>query len=302
MVRFFLNKAFLYLFSSFVVITITFCFLHLIPGDPFTREMTLPAEMVQSLRHHYGLDRPFFVQYLAYLGNMFSFDFGPSLSYEGRTVFSLIQEALPLSFFMGILSSIIALSLGTSLGVFFAKSGKSRRKIALFSTLGLCIPSFVLAPFLQYLFSLKYSLFPTGRLEHWSGIVLPLCTLSFVPTFQIAKIVHFSIRSILQEDYVKTARAKGLSEKSIWRDHIRRNAMIPVIDYFVPLTSYLLMGSFVVERTFALPGLGQLMVSSIESRDYGCVMGLVVVYCLVLFCVEWCASTCKAYIDPRIQA
>ncbi|MEL7431166.1 MAG: ABC transporter permease [Chlamydiota bacterium] len=301
MMKFWIKKSVIYLFSSFIVLTATFCALRAIPGDPFTREMTLPREIVLALRSHYGLDEPLLFQYFSYLQKMATLNFGPSLTYEGRTVGELIQEALPISFLLGLLSGMFSLFFGYTLGLFFAKIPQKSSITRFVNAACLSVPTFVLAPFLQYFFSLKWSIFPIGGCAGIDSLVLPILTLSFIPIFQIAKIVHASTRAILQEDYIKTVRAKGMGEKELWRSHVNKNALIPVLDYLVPLTSYLLMGSFVVEQTFSLPGLGQLMVRSIESRDYGCVMGLVFVYCLVLFSVEWLVSALKPHLDPRMR-
>ncbi len=285
-----IKKSVLSLCSIFCIITATFFLLHTIPGDPFSREMTLPKQSLDLLHKHYGLDLPIGQKYLRYLTHMASFDLGPSFVYEGRSAGALIQEALPVSFILGLQAAVFSLVAGCSLGIFLAKKQLEtvgNRSAKYLTALGLSIPNFVLASLLQYLFALVFPIFPIGQ---WQGIesqILPVVALSFAPTLQIAEIFSASLMDIRKKPYITTAFAKGLSEKEVWRSHMLKNAFAPVLSFLVPLSSYLLTGSFIIEQIFSLPGLGQLMIHSVEMRDYGVIMGIVLIYAFLIFAIEW---------------
>lgn len=304
MIKYLINKSLIYCFSIFCILSLTFFLLCSVPGDPFAREMTLPLETIQSLRAHYGLDRPIFFRYLLYLKNMLIFEFGPSFSFEGRNVLELIVEAFPISFSLGLQSAIFSLLIGFSLGCYLGmhEVKHSSSSLSWISTIGLCIPNFIFASLLQYIFAVKWPLFPVGRWDGFTSSFLPVISLSLVPTFQIAKIVSTSVIDILEQNYIKTARSKGFSDWQIWRLHVMKNASIPLFSYLIPLCTYLFMGSFIIEHTFSLPGLGSLLVTSIETRDYGCVSTLVFLYSVVLFSIQWIVESIQSFIDPRLRS
>lgn len=289
--------------AIFVLMSMTFFLMKAIPGDPFEEEQALPKEIHDSLRRHYGLDQPLYKQYFQYLISIMRGDLGPSFRYKDRTVNDVIRQGFPTSALLGIEALLLALSTGLLLGSWAAfRENKWQDRLAMFViTIAIAVPSFVLATLLQYLLTLKFPLFPSARWGTLSHTVLPAISLAALPAAFIARLIRSNMLEVLQSDYIKTAKAKGLSSGAILRKHVLRNAFLPVLTYLGPLTANILVGSFVVEKIFNIPGLGQWLVNSVGNRDYTMIMGLTLFYSLILMGTILIVDIVYRLLDPRIK-
>lgn len=296
------RKLILFILSLWIVATITFFLMHAIPGDPFTQDQALPKEILQAMQSHYGLDKPLFIQYLSYLKGLATLTLGPSLKYLDRGVVEIIKEGFPVSSYLGLEALTLSLTLGLVLGSFSAVfHGKWQDKaLMVFSILGLSIPSFILATFLQYLFSMKLNLLPVARWGSFNHTILPALSLAALPTAFIARLTRTSMIEVLGQDYIQTARSKGLSTFLIITRHVLRNALLPVLAYLGPLAASILTGGFAVEKIFGIPGLGQWFVISISNRDYTVIMGLTLFYSAFLLTAVLLVDIISSFLDPRI--
>lgn len=277
--------------------------MHAIPGDPFTQEKAIPEEILKAMQKHYGLDKPLIIQYFEYMQGLCHLDLGPSFKYQGRTVNEIIQEGFPVSLCLGMEALFLSLSFGTLLGSLSAsKQGKWQDRSTMFlAILGLSVPSFLLATFLQYLLAMKFDLFPVARWGTFHQSILPALSLSALPTAFIARLLRASMIEVLHQDYIQTAKSKGLSTTCILYKHVLRNALLPVASYLGPLTASILTGSFAVEKIFGIPGLGQWFVLSITNRDYTVIMGTTLFYSVILMISVFLVDLFYSWIDPRIQ-
>lgn len=291
------------LLALFLIISITFFLMKAIPGDPFTSEKALPKEILDSLRDHYHLDDPWYTQYGHYLKSVVSLDLGPSFKYKGRTVNEIIQSGFPVSATLGIEALLISLSLGLLFGTLAALKRNHWQDYLsmIFSVLGISVPSFIMAAFLQYLLAIKLDLFPVARWGSFSQSILPAISLAALPTAFIARLIRASMVEVLTMDYIKTARSKGLFERQVIFGHALRNAILPVITYLGTLTTNILTGSFVIEKIFGIPGLGQWFVNSIANRDYTVIMGITVFYGFLMLSTIFLVDILYSFIDPRIK-
>ena len=274
-----------------------------IPGDPFLQEQAIPEEIMKSLYKHYGLDKPLYIQYYKYLKGFFTFNLGPSFKYESRTVNDIIRDGFPITAALGSLALLFALTWGILWGSIAAfNRGKLLDHIAMtIAVLGMSLPSFILASSLQYFFAMKLSLFPIARWGTFSHMVLPAISLSAFPSAFIARMTRASMVEVLEKEYVLTARAKGLSNFQIWKSHILKNSLLPVVSYLGTLFSTIFTGSFVVEKIFGIPGIGGWLVSSITNRDYTIIMGLTVFYSVILMISIYLVDIIYFFLDPRIK-
>ncbi len=274
-----------------------------IPGDPFTSEQEMPKEILDSLYAHYGFDKPLYVQFFKYLKGIATFNLGPSYVYEGKMVGSIIKEAFPISAFIGLQAILIALIFGISLGVIAAiKQNKwVDRFILILSVSCVSIPSFLLATLLQYVLSIKLSLFPIARWGTYWHTVLPTLALAATPMAFILKMIRANLIDIYKMNFIKLAHAKGLSNMQILIKHALPNAILPVISYLGPITAYVLTGSFIIEKIFGIPGMGQWLIISIHNRDYTMIMGFTIFYSTVLMLSVFLVDLLYSWIDPRIQ-
>src|SRR3989339_1101809 len=284
MVNYFFKKLGILLLSLLVVATLTFFLMHAIPGDPFTQEKAIPQEILHAMQKHYGLDKPLIVQYFDYMQGLCKFDLGPSFKYQGRTVNEIIKEGFPVSLCLGLEALFISLSLGILFGSLSAsRQGKWQDRSTMFIAIfGLSMPSFLLATFLQYGLAMKLDLFPVARWGTFQQSILPALSLAALPTAFIARLLRTSMIEVLHQDYIQTAKSKGLSPSWILYKHVFRNALLPVASYLGPLTASILTGSFAVEKIFGIPGLGQWFVLSITNRDYTVIMGTTLFYSVIL--------------------
>ncbi|MBU8877465.1 ABC transporter permease [Bacillus sp. FJAT-29790] len=291
------------LVSLWLIITATFFFMRIAPGNPFTSEKRLPPEIEANLHAHFGLDKPWYAQYGEYLLRIVKWDFGPSFKYKSQTVNDLINDGFPVSFILGMEAIFLAVAIGILLGIIAAlKHNKWQDYGAMIvAVMGISVPSFIMASLLQYFLSIKLGLFPVARWETFMHTVLPALALASTPLAFIARLTRSSMLEVLSNDYIKTAKAKGLSQGVITVKHAVRNALLPVVTYMGPLSAGILTGSFVVEKIFGIPGLGSHFVTSIGNRDYTVIMGVTVFYSILLLASILLVDIAYGIIDPRIK-
>ncbi|MDP4176870.1 MAG: ABC transporter permease [Bacillota bacterium] len=303
MLKYIFKRIFSSVITIWVVVTLTFFLMHAIPGSPFTGERKLPASVIVNLQKKWGLDKPVSQQYLSYLKNLINGDLGESTRYEGRTVNEIIEKSFPVSARLGLVSVCFSLAAGIYLGVVSAlHHGKWQDQVCkIITTLGVCVPSFVLGTFLSYTFSVKFNIFPSIGIDKPTGYILPMISLSGFSMAFIARLTRSSLLDVLKQDYMRTAKAKGLPKNVIIYKHALKNALIPVITYTGPLIAGILTGSFVVEQIFGIPGLGKEFVTSIGNRDVTLIVGVTVFYGTFLVICNLIVDILYALIDPRIK-
>jgi len=303
MTKFIIKKFFILLFSLFVVASLTFALMQMIPGDPFSQEKAIPKEILESLYRHYGLDQPWYVQYGNYLKGLVTFDLGPSFKYQGRTVTEIIREGFPVSMTLGLEALLLSIFIGIGLGCIASLKHMKWQDHAtmVIAVFGISVPSFIFATFLQYFFGMKLDLLPVARWGSFEHSILPAFALSALPMAFIARLTRANMVEILQQDYILTAKAKGLHSFQIVFKHALRNALLPILTYLGPLATAILTGSFAIEKIFGIPGLGQWFVMSITNRDYTVIMGTSVFYSAILMFTIFIVDILYCIVDPRIQ-
>lgn len=295
------------IFNAFIVlwivITITFFLMHAIPGGPFTAEKSLPPYVLHSIEERYKLNDPLYKQYGDYLCNLVQGDLGPSFKYPGRSVNDIIKDGFPVSFKLGIEAILIAIIIGIPAGILAGvkKDKWQDRAVNFFTTLGVAVPSFVVAALLIYVLSTKLHLLPAAMWNGWRYEIMPALALSGMPMSFIARLTRSSVLDILSQDYIKTARAKGLSWSKVLIKHALPNSLIPVVTYLGPMTASILTGSFVIETIFAIPGLGQYFVTSIYNRDYTVILGVTIFYSVIVIVLNMVVDLLYPLLDPRIK-
>jgi len=289
--------------TLFAVVLLTFILMHSVPGGPFTAERKLPEQVERALIQKYKLDDPLYKQFFDYLKGLARLDLGPSFKYEGRTVNEFIREGFPLSARLGLLSVGFILLTALPLGILSAvKNGKWQDILVMFiATLGITIPSFVIATALMYVFSFRLGWFPVFGVKKLNGYVLPVIALSGYSLSFVARLMRSSLLEVMGQDYIRTARSKGLSESAVIIKHALRNALIPVVTILGPTIAGLITGSFVIEKIFALPGMGVHFVTSIANRDYTAIMGITIFYATILVAMVFLVDIFYVMIDPRIK-
>src|SRR5690625_1816408 len=273
------------------------------PGGPFASERKLPPKIEEQMNEIYGLNDPIHVQYIDYLTRIAKWDFGPSFKYVGQSVNDIISRSFPYSLLLGLEAILIALSIGILLGVIAAlyhnKFGDYAAMI--FAVLGISVPSFILATVLQYVFALKLQMLPIAKFDSFAHSVLPSIALATTPLAFIARLMRSSMLEVLSSDYIKTAKAKGLNSRVTIYRHGIRNAILPVVSYLGPLVVAILTGSFIIEKIFAIPGLGNEFVESVTNRDYTVIMGTTVFFSVLLLLSILIVDIIYGLIDPRIK-
>jgi oligopeptide transport system permease protein len=289
--------------TLWIIVTATFILAHAIPGGPFDREKPLPPEVRKNIEERYNLNKPLWWQYGDYVKNLAKWDLGPSFQQRGTTINDIVNRGFPVSAKLGIVGVLIALILGLLLGIISAlKQGKWQDSITMFiSTLGVTIPNFVIATLFIYVFAQKLRLFPVYGWGETKHIVLPAIALAGFSMAFIARLTRSSLLDVIRQDYIRTARSKGLSETSVIFKHALKNAILPVVTYLGPLVAAVLTGSFVVERIFSIPGLGRAFVDSIGNRDYTAILGVTVFYGIFLILCNLIVDILYAFVDPRIK-
>ncbi len=286
-----------------IVASITFFMMKIIPGGPFTREKALPPELIEALEAKYDLDKPFIVQYLNYMKGVVTFDLGPSFQRVGYSVNRLIAEGFPTSAKIGGMATLVIIALGVPVGIISAlKQHKPIDYIVMFgATLGVTIPSFVVATLIIYFFAGKLGVLPSFGASSPLWMVGPVIALSGYSLSFVARLTRSSMLEVLRQDYVRTARANGLSEFKVIGKHALKNALIPVVTYIGPMVAAILTGSFVIEKIFALPGMGKYFVESVGNRDYTVIMGMTVFYAAFYIVMVLIVDILYTFIDPRIK-
>lgn len=285
-----------------VIITVTFALMHAIPGGPFTTEKKLPPQVKASIEAKYHLDDPLWKQYGDYLGSVVQGDLGPSFKYEGRSVNDIINDAFPVSAQLGLLALAVAVVGGITAGAISAMrpNGIVDYVITFVSTLGISVPTFIIGAVLVYVVGFELGWLPVALWRGPSYMVLPVLTLAAQPMAFIARLTRSGLLDVYQQEYIRTARAKGLSRWTILMRHALGNAILPVITYLGPLAAGLLTGSFIVETIFAIPGLGQYFVTSIYNRDYTVILGITIFYSALVVALNILVDMVYPLIDPRV--
>jgi len=282
---------------------ITFVLMHLVPGGPWDAEKALPPAVVENLNRRYGLDAPYWQQYVNFIWHALQGDLGLSFIRQNQTVTEILLQGLPVTATLAGLALGLALSIGMVLGVLAAlrqNTWVDYLSVA-FATLGASTPNFVLGIILVLTLSVMLKLVPTSGWGSPQHLLLPTITLSAFPAAYIARITRSSMLDVIRQDYVRTARAKGLPEQLVVTRHILKNALIPVLTVAGPIAANLVTGSFVIETLFAIPGVGRLFVQSVLARDYGLIMGAVVFYTVVISLANLVVDILYALVDPRIR-
>ena len=292
------------LFTLFIIATLTFFMMRAIPGGPFTRERSLPAEIEEALQEKYNLNAPLGEQYIDYMVDLVQFKLGPSFSQKGFTVNQIIGAGFPTTATIGFIAVVLIVLVGIPIGIISAlKQNKPiDYTVMIFATLGVTIPSFIVATLFLYIFGVKLAwvplLFNKDNVLTYIGPVLALTgySVSFV-----ARLTRSSMLEVLQQDYIRTARANGISEFKVLSKHALKNALIPVITYIGPMIAAIMTGSFVVENVFAVPGIGKRFVEGVTNRDYTLIVGVTVFYAAFYILMVLIVDILYSFIDPRIK-
>ena len=286
-----------------IVATLTFVLLRLAPGGPFDSERKLPPEVIANLEAKYHLDEPILQQYLRYLVGIVRGDLGPSYKYLDRGVTDIIRDTLPTSVLLGGLALVFALLISFPAGLLAAyyRDSVIDRCCMFLATLGISLPNFILGALLIWFVALQLGLLQVGRWSDWSTTILPTITLGAAPAAYLAALLRSTLIESFNEDFVRTARAKGLKESVVVMKHAFFNSLIPVLTVVGPLTAALLTGSFVVEYVFAIPGMGRFFITAVTDRDYPMIMGVTLVYTVLLVSANLAVDLLYGYVDPRIR-
>ncbi|GAA0766812.1 ABC transporter permease [Clostridium subterminale] len=303
MIKYILKRLGISVVTIFIVITATFFLMRLMPGGPFDGEKPLPPEIKASLEAKYGLDKSLGEQYSMYLKDLLKGDLGPSMKYKGREVQEIIGYSFPASAKLGGVAVVISLAFGILLGIVAAlKYNKWPDTICMvLATLGVTLPSFVIATLLMYIFGVKLSLVPITGLDSWKSYILPSIALAGYSIAFISRLARSKLLEVLKSDYIRTAKAKGVNGRRIMFKHALRNTLIPIVTYVGPLIAGILTGSFVVEKIFAIPGLGREFVTTITNRDYTTILGVTIFYSTLLILCNLIVDIMYVIIDPRIK-
>jgi len=285
------------------ILTLTFILMNSIPGDPLSQGKALQPEVAAAVRAKYGLDKPKTEQYFSYLKNYAKGDFGISFQKKGLTTNRIIADGFPYSLKIGAWSSLFIIVVGISFGIISAlKQNKVPDRIMMIiSTLGATIPSFVFATLFLYIFNRKLGWVPSFGVGTWKHYLGPVLCIGMFSLAYVTRLTRTSVLDVLQQDYIRTARAKGLSERVVIIKHALRNALIPVVTYLGPMIAGLITGSFVVEKVFGIAGIGSLFTTSISNRDYTIIMGITVFFGVFIVISSLLVDILYVFIDPRIK-
>ena len=293
--------------TLFIIITLSFFIIRIAPGGPFSEERALPQQVLQNIEKAYHLDEPLLMQYGRYVLDILRGDLGPSFRYKDYNVNYYIRISLPNSMVLGLMSLTLAVLLGISTGLISATRQNSALDYLSMSVavMGISIPLFVVGPVLMFIFAMKLNLLPTSGWimsgDSWKTVLMPVMTLALPYFAYIARLSRASILEVLRSDYVRTARAKGLSESVIMVKHVLKGALLPVVSYLGPAFAHIVTGSIVVETIFRVPGLGRHFVQSALNRDYTLIMGTVIVYSVILLVMNFIVDILYGFMDPRIS-
>lgn len=300
--RYILKRVLLAILTVWVVITVTFFVMRAVPGGPFMSEKAITPAAQAALEAKYGLDKPLMTQYLTYLKDVVTkFDFGPSLKQRGQMVIDIIARGLKTSIKLGLIAAFSALIVGVVLGSVAAlrRNKIIDRVVMVITTAFVSMPSFIMGSLLLVLFAIKLAILPANGASS-AGLILPVITLALYPMAYITRLTRSSMLDVLGQDYIRTARAKGVSGMRIIFGHALKNSLIPVITYFGPMLAYIVTGSLVVEQIFAVPGIGRSFVNSITNRDYPLIMGTTIVLATLIVVMNLISDILYKVVDPRI--
>jgi len=305
MAKYILKRIAAGLISLWVLITITFFLMHSIPGGPFSpaEERKTPPEVLAKIEASYGLDKPLYMQYFYYLKNLMIGDLGISFKNRTTLVNDLIERGFPVSARVGIVAVVVSLCIGVPLGIISAiyKSKWIDRASMIFATIGISVPSFVITVLMMFFFCVEFKVFPTFGLTSPLHYVLPVAGLSFYPIAYITRLLRSSMLETMRQDYIRTARAKGVKEFFVITKHALRNSLMPVVTYLGPLIAGLLTGGFIVERLFSIPGIGRDFVGSVSDRDYSVTLGITIFYGAFIIVANLFVDILYVIIDPRVK-
>ena len=311
MLRFLLRRLMTAIPTMLVVVTLAFFMMRAAPGSPFLGERRLSPEVEANIMAKYGMNRPLPVQYVTYLGGVLHGDFGPSLKYKDKSVLRIIEDGFPNSLLIGTLAMAIGAALGVGLGVVAAlRQNRPADYLAMgVAVLGVCIPTFVTAPLLVLALASKLGVLPIAGwpaasqplASAWRYFVMPVAVLALPQVAIISRLTRAGMIEVMRSNYVRTARAKGLPERSVVMRHALRGAILPLVSYLGPATAGVITGSLVVEQIFQLPGIGKAFVTSALQRDYTVVMGVVILYAGLILLLNLVADLLYAALDPRVR-
>ena len=286
-----------------IIITATFFMIRFVPGGPFTAEKAVTPEILRNLEAHYGLNEPLYRQYFDYLGSLLHGDLGPSFKYPNRTVNEIIADKLPTSLELGALSLLVALLVGLPLGLFAAIRRNTWIDYLCSSVamVGICIPTFVMGPLLVLAFAIHFNWFNASGWYSPRDWILPSLVLGFFYSAYIARLTRGGMLDVLNQDYIRTARAKGAGETRVILKHALRGGLLPVVSLLGPATAGILTGSFVIEIIFQIPGLGREFVNSAFNRDYTLVLGTVILYATLIIAFNFVVDVVKVWLNPRLK-
>lgn len=305
MFKFIIRRLLILIPMVLIVVTLTWGLIRLAPGNFYTGEKRLPPAIEKNIRAKYGLDKPWYVQYGRMIGNVLRGDFGDSLTYPGQSVNSILARTLPVSATLGILAYLLALIVGVTTGTIAALRQNSKYDYAsmAIAMLGISLPNFVLGPLLVLVFSLSLYWLPPARWGTFPSvnIILPVITLSAIYMAYIARLTRAGMLEVLRADYVRTARAKGLNERQVVFRHVLRGGLLPVVSFTGPALAILITGTVVVERIFALPGLGNYFINANFARDEPLIIGIVAFISIIILIFNLLVDIAYGFIDPRIR-
>lgn len=286
-----------------IVASMTFLLVRIVPGGPFDAEKHLPPEIVANIKAKYHLDKPVPEQYLLYMERLVRGDLGVSYKYVNRTVDDILCDAFPVSLQLGSCALLLAVLIGVPLGTVAAvRRGTAWDWSAMFlSTVGVSVPGFLIGALLIFVFGIWLKILPVALWEGWRNMILPAVTLCVGPAAYLARLTRASVLDVLEKDWVRTARSKGLSDRRTIFRHVLRNALVPVATVLGPLTAILITGSFVVEYIYAIPGMGRFFITAVSNRDYDLIIGTTLVFALLLIIANTIVDIAYQILDPRIQ-
>ena len=303
MLRFLLRRVLLGIPVLVAVATLTFLIMHWVPGGPFDTEKILPPAIIANIEAKYHLDQPVGIQYLLYMKQLLQGDLGPSYKYIGRDVSDILRDTFPVSFTLGMCAVLVVLGMGVPAGIISAywKNSLLDRSILLFAAMGISIPSFVLGAVSVWIFSHQWHLLPPALWEGPRYMILPAFALGAGFAGYIARLTRTTVLDVLSSDYIRTARAKGLTEFKILIKHVLINSIYPIVSVMGPLTAGLVTGSFVIEFVFSIPGMGRFFITAVTNRDYPLIMGVTLVYAVLIVVANIVVDIIYGWLNPRVS-
>jgi oligopeptide transport system permease protein len=303
MVRFIAVKLLYMILTLYILATATFFLMKVIPGNPFLGEKKLPTEIYNNIMEKYGFDQPLYKQYLTYMNNLIHFDLGTSMKSSHLTVNYIIHQSFTNSAKLGLVAIFVSVLVGIGLGIVAALyHGKVIDHFtSIVAVIGVSIPSFVIGPLLQYFLGVKLGWFHVAGLKEPLDYIMPTLTLAALPIAFIARLTRSNMIEVMNADYIKTAKSKGLAKSFIIHRHALRNAILPVVTYLGPMTANIITGSVIVEAIFGIAGLGKYFVDTVTNRDYTMIMGVTLFYAMILMIARFGTDVAYVFVDPRIK-